>query len=855
MNCVRVAAALAAGMASGASSLAALSADAVTQNAANTPAQLTRMYHKQRLPLNLDATRIAVRGDEAAVAKAGVTVGLAKLAPVQASLPGWWMIPLPAATAQADVEKLVGDLAAQPGVELVSPVFVDDLGGPAWVAGDLMIGFGADRAAADRDAVIAESKCGELRQRDYTLGVDRIVPASRNGLEILAAANALAQRDDVLFAEPDWAFSGVSHVIPNDTFFGNLWGIHNTGQAGGTADQDMDGPEAWDITTGNNAIIVTVIDNGADLTHPDLNLAPGADFTGSPGLAGAPGNACDNHGTPVAACISARFNNSLGVVGIAPACRSSSVRSFISTVPCNGTWSANGTWTVDALNFAQANSHRVTNNSNGYGFTLGAIDTAYQNTYNAGIVHFASNGNSGAGSIGYPANIPVVNGVCALQRNGNRAGFSQFGPGTDFSAPGQSIDACDWQGAAGYVNGDYVTVDGTSFASPYSAGVAALILSRDSSLTSAQVETVMRNTAVDRGPAGFDNEYGAGFVNAFAALLALAPANNACANAIDVSAGGVFNGTLVNATNDGTGSCGTSSTNPDVWYRYTNGGTCPVVLTVSTCGTNDTGGVNAGIDTVLAIFSTCGGTELGCNDDPASGDPCGATDDGNLRDSYLTTSVNAGQSVRIRVSKFSTSAVGPFVLRVSAAIANDACANAITVVASAPTAFCNVGANTDGPTEAACLFFSNNNVSQDLWYRYTPVGKGRFTVRTCGSSFDTKAAIYPNACPGATGTVLACADDSPECGGTGRQTSVSAIGVAGTPYLLRIGSFSTASGTGTVTVFCAADINFSGVASVQDIFDFLEFYFANNLAADINGVGGLTVQDIFDFLETYFSGC
>ena len=50
-------------------------------------------------------------------------------------------------------------------------------------------------------------------------------------------------------------------------------------------------------------------------------------------------------------------------------------------------------------------------------------------------------------------------------------------------------------------------------------------------------------------------------------------------------------------------------------------------------------------------------------------------------------------------------------------------------------------------------------------------------------------------------------------------------------------------------------MNLSGAVTVQDIFDFLAFYFSNDGRADINGSGGLSVQDIFDFLAAYFGGC
>ena len=57
---------------------------------------------------------------------------------------------------------------------------------------------------------------------------------------------------------------------PNDTQWNQQWGLHNTGQTGGTADEDIDAPEAWNITTGSSDIVVAVLDTGIDYTHPDL---------------------------------------------------------------------------------------------------------------------------------------------------------------------------------------------------------------------------------------------------------------------------------------------------------------------------------------------------------------------------------------------------------------------------------------------------------------------------------------------------------------------------------------------------------------------------------------------------------
>ena len=60
-------------------------------------------------------------------------------------------------------------------------------------------------------------------------------------------------------------------AVPNDhVLWHQQWGLHNTGQTGGTADKDIDAPEAWNITTGSSEIVVAVLDTGIDYTHPDL---------------------------------------------------------------------------------------------------------------------------------------------------------------------------------------------------------------------------------------------------------------------------------------------------------------------------------------------------------------------------------------------------------------------------------------------------------------------------------------------------------------------------------------------------------------------------------------------------------
>jgi subtilisin family serine protease len=243
------------------------------------------------------------------------------------------------------------------------------------------------------------------------------------------------------------------------------------------------------------------------------------DFTSAPGVNGGPNNACDNHGTPVAGCVSAIIDNNLGTVGTAPMTRSVSARCFVSTVPCNGTWSATYEWTADALAWAETLGVRVTNNSNGYGGSSSTVAAKYEQTRADGtMVHFASAGNNNASTSSWPASLGSVNAVSALNRDGNKASFSNFGSAIAFSAPGETIYSTDRPGSAGYYSGDYGNVNGTSFASPNTAGVAALVLSAHPEYSAGDVEVALRGGAVDLGGSGWDTIYGWGFVNAAGAL-------------------------------------------------------------------------------------------------------------------------------------------------------------------------------------------------------------------------------------------------------------------------------------------------------------------------------------------------
>lgn len=342
------------------------------------------------------------------------------------------------------------------------------------------------------------------------------------------ATSRLSRNPNIEFVEADrWiTVERQAFTPPNDPGFSQCWGLRNTGSGGGQAGWDMNALGAWSITTGNPAVKVMIIETGVDEAHADLNLDQGRDFTtGAVNgiLGGGPSNQCDNHGTAVAGCISAKINNASGTVGIAPNCKVVSAKVGIATTPCSGSWNGQTSWTVNALNWAIGAGIKVTNNSNDYGTSSNAMSSAYSAGRAAGIVHFASAGNGGTEGMGFPARLSSVNAVGSASRNATKSSFSSYGNGIAFVAPGQSIYTTDRTGSAGYNSTNWVTIDGTSFSSPYAAGVAALLFSVNPTLSPTQVENAMKSTADDMGTAGYDTLTGWGMIDAAKAVQAVAP--------------------------------------------------------------------------------------------------------------------------------------------------------------------------------------------------------------------------------------------------------------------------------------------------------------------------------------------
>ncbi|MFZ5831393.1 MAG: S8 family serine peptidase [Planctomycetota bacterium] len=309
-------------------------------------------------------------------------------------------------------------------------------------------------------------------------------------------SNWLGSHADVAFFSPNRYYTSALNVVPNDTEFGVEWGMHNTGQAGGTVDADIDAPEAWDVATGNRNVVVAVIDSGIDYAHPDLTAniwtntreiannnidddlngyiddVHGFDFYS---YVGDPTDTF-GHGTHVAGTIGAIGNNNIGVAGVN---WQVSMMALKITTPGGGVPHSAA---IEAINYATMMKFTtgvnivVSNNSwGGYiydGFLRSAID-AHRSQ---GILFVASAGNDGFNNDqtpAYPASYDLDNiiSVAATDRFDDLAYFSNYGATTvDLGAPGVEIRSTVPSNA-------YAMMSGTSMAAPHVSGVAALLAS------------------------------------------------------------------------------------------------------------------------------------------------------------------------------------------------------------------------------------------------------------------------------------------------------------------------------------------------------------------------------------------
>ncbi len=397
--------------------------------------------------------------------------------------------------------------------------------GPTYATDSVIVRFKNEGTASTRSGVLSRIK-GQIKDLnkdgfdDRTSNLDKygrlaIIDLDKS-MSVDSAIELLKRDATVAYAEPNW----IQRIVatPNDTRFNELYGMHNTGQTGGTADADIDAPEAWDNTTGSAEIVVGVVDTGVDYTHQDLaaniwtnpNEIPGNgvdddsngyidDVHGVNTITGTGDPMDDNdHGSHCSGTIGGVGNNSLGVAGVNWEVSIVGIK-FLSAGGSGTTADA-----IEGINYAVGLKNaginlRVLSNSWGGGGFSQALQDSITAAEAADILFVAAAGNAGSNNDAtpsYPASYPNANivAVAATDHNDGLASFSNYGlTSVDLGAPGVNVLSTT-------PGNTYSVFSGTSMATPHVAGAAALVLSANGTLTTAELKDALMNSG-DAKPA------------------------------------------------------------------------------------------------------------------------------------------------------------------------------------------------------------------------------------------------------------------------------------------------------------------------------------------------------------------
>lgn len=386
----------------------------------------------------------------------------------------------------------------------------------------------AERASATSD--LGGTIEGEIR----ALGVTRIAVTVERGADPAALLRAAAARPKVASVEEDARVH--TSWTPNDPYWNTdpYVGLGQWGDRKILLDRALDVVGALSLAP----VTVAVIDTGVDAGHPDLAgvVLPGTTILSSQNAAcnaDAVGTDDNSHGTHVAGIIAADANNGIGIAGVASNARILPIKAL----DCTGSGLTSDV--SQAITFAVDRGARLVNvslgSSSGSDTLLAAVN--YAVAHNVLIV--AAAGNCGNASrlpaaclqtqnrIEYPAAYPGVLAVGATATDDSIAPFSTQGSQVGVSAPGVNIISTTprystYQSARGATT-SYAVFSGTSQATPFVTGTAALVLGIDPTLTGTQLTDRLKQTADDLGPPGPDPAFGAGRINALRAATATVP--------------------------------------------------------------------------------------------------------------------------------------------------------------------------------------------------------------------------------------------------------------------------------------------------------------------------------------------
>ena len=404
---------------------------------------------------------------------------------------------------------------------------------------------GADEAGSLRTEILVRFKPGITRQAMEAITQrlndsleDRIEAVE--GLSIIEDADNRSAEEVVaqyrMLSEVEYAEANLEikldhdgagkHIHANDELFFKQWGLFNHGQDGGRAGADISAMQAWATTKGSSEVVVAVLDSGVDYTHPDLakniwrrpgiiiayqdeDLTPDGPIDDVNGLNLLEDNGDpmdDNgHGTHCAGIIGAEGGNEIGIAGV-----NWSVKIMpLKFMDAEGV--ANVRDAIEAINYV-INRKRAGVNvriiSASWGSTVKsrALEDVIRKAGEEGILIVAAAGNASSDNDAkphYPASYDLNNviSVAAVDRNDQLTTFSNFGAtSVDIAAPGQQI-------VSTWLEHGFQEKQGTSMATPFVSGVAALILAANPAISIDE----LRARLLNRSAAVFEREGGDGW--------------------------------------------------------------------------------------------------------------------------------------------------------------------------------------------------------------------------------------------------------------------------------------------------------------------------------------------------------
>lgn len=508
-------------------------------------------YQGQPVYLDLDPTRLVIASTlpspETTITDVVGNVGLQVSSVTRLTqMRDHWLVRLPDATARTQAATARKQLETVASVTFASNAYTTrDEGHDVLLLDRLTVRFKDEVTRVQVHSLNAAFGTSILRPPSPDSGFTAYWLTYPRGADPLKVAAQFSRNPLVAWADPDKVSDETLATMsgPTDPYYNLQYYLKSSILRNGIP-ADINVEPAWALTTGASTVVVAVLDEGVDASHPDfhctgIDTLPGHDeFSGYPFDGPYNPTGFDHHGTWAVGIFKA-CHDGVGAAGIAPGVTIRSVRIFREGDPTSSAKIA------DAINWAATRADVLSNSWSG-GAWSNAIDDAIHTAASAGrggkgaaVVFSAGNDSTlQNGPVQYPATLNDVIAVGALKKDGELPAYSATGPTLDIVAFGG-----DWFQYA-CAHGDIVTTDpvgqngcndilpnlsdqnytgtyqGTSAAAPQVSGVIALLYSLDPTLTYAQVRSRLMNSANPWGPS---NLFGAGKLNAYQTLIA-APA-------------------------------------------------------------------------------------------------------------------------------------------------------------------------------------------------------------------------------------------------------------------------------------------------------------------------------------------